>query len=94
MEDMSRYPLELSGNVPMVRFMNVTKSYGAPVVLDSLELHIGAGEMVSIIDPSGSGKTTVLRMRMALEKIKGGVIYIHGKPLTHMPKNGSLVPAS
>jgi len=94
MEDMSKYPLELSGDVPMVRFMNVTKSYGALVVLDSLDLDIGAGEMVSIIGPSGSGKTTVLRMLMTLEKINGGVIYIDGKPLTHMPKDGVLVPAS
>ncbi|WP_245502633.1 amino acid ABC transporter ATP-binding protein, partial [Mesorhizobium sp. M1A.F.Ca.IN.020.06.1.1] len=39
------------------------------------------------------GKTTVLRMLMTLETINGGVIYVDGKPLTHMPKNGALVPA-
>ncbi len=93
--DMSAYPLELpEGDRPMVRFMNVTKSYGALVVLDQLNLDIERGEMVTVIGPSGSGKTTVLRMLMTLETINGGVIYVDGKPLTHMPKNGVLVPAS
>lgn len=95
MEDMSQYPLELSGpDVPMVRFMNVTKSYGALTVLDSLDLDVSEGEMVTVIGPSGSGKTTVLRMLMTLETINGGVIYVDGKPLTHMEKNGVLVPAN
>ena len=94
MEDMSQYPLELSGpDVPMVRFMNVTKSYGALTVLDNLNLDVSEGEMVTVIGPSGSGKTTVLRMLMTLETINGGVIYIDGQPLTHMAKNGVLVPA-
>ncbi len=95
MEDLSNYPLELSGpDVPMVRFMQVTKTYGDLVVLDKLDLDVAPGETVSIIGPSGSGKTTVLRALMTLERINGGVIYVDGKPLTHMPKNGRLVPAS
>ncbi|MGH1482200.1 MAG: ectoine/hydroxyectoine ABC transporter ATP-binding protein EhuA [Geminicoccales bacterium] len=94
MEDMSQYPTELSGpDVPMVRFMSVTKSYGALTVLDSLDLDVSEGEMVTVIGPSGSGKTTVLRMLMTLETINGGVIYVDGKPLTHMEKNGVLVRA-
>ena len=89
------YPLELSEtDSPMVRFSNVTKSYGTLTVLDSLDLDIAANEMVSIIGPSGSGKTTVLRMLMTLEKINGGVIYVDGQPLTHMPSGGKLVAAN
>lgn len=91
---MTPYPLELTGDVPMVRFANVTKSYGSLTVLDNLNLDIQAGEMVSVIGPSGSGKTTVLRMLMTLETINKGVIYLDGKPLTHMEKNGVLVPAT
>jgi ectoine/hydroxyectoine ABC transporter ATP-binding protein len=94
MEDLSSYPLKLTGSdVPMVRFMNVRKAYGDVVVLDNLNLDIMPGEMVTVIGPSGSGKTTVLRALMTLETINGGVIYVDGKPLTHMPKNGVLVPA-
>nr|WP_319386969.1 ectoine/hydroxyectoine ABC transporter ATP-binding protein EhuA [uncultured Roseibium sp.] len=93
MDKLTAYPLELDGtDVPMVRFMNVTKKYGALTVLEDLNLDITEGEMVSIIGPSGSGKTTVLRMLM-LEQINKGVIYVDGSPLTHMVKNGTLVPA-
>ncbi|WP_422039103.1 ectoine/hydroxyectoine ABC transporter ATP-binding protein EhuA [Roseibium sp.] len=93
MDNLTAYPLELDEtDVPMVRFRNVTKKYGALTVLEDLNLDIAEGEMVSIIGPSGSGKTTVLRMLM-LEQINKGVIYLDGRPLTHMAKNGTLVPA-
>ncbi|TIQ42233.1 MAG: ectoine/hydroxyectoine ABC transporter ATP-binding protein EhuA [Mesorhizobium sp.] len=78
---------------PMVRFDNVSKRYGALTVLDGLNLDIARGEKVSIIGPSGSGKTTVLRMLMTLETINDGVIWVEGEPLTHMERNGKLVPA-
>ena len=95
MENMSQYPLEITGDPrPMVSFRKVRKAYGSLVVLDDLDLDVAAGEMVSIIGPSGSGKTTVLRMLMTLETINSGVIYVDGKPLTHMPKNGKLIPAN
>ncbi len=78
---------------PMVRFENVSKRYGALTVLDGLDLEIKRGEKVSVIGPSGSGKTTVLRMLMTLETINDGVIWVEGEPLTHMKRNGKLVPA-
>ena len=80
-------------NGPMVRFENVCKRYGPLVVLDELDLDIAANEKVAIIGPSGSGKTTVLRMLMTLERIDGGVIWVDGEPLTHMERDGKLVPA-
>ena len=78
---------------PMVHFEGVTKRYGDLVELDELDLDVAANEKVAIIGPSGSGKTTVLRMLMTLERIDGGVIEVEGEPLTHMRKNGELVPA-
>lgn len=88
------YPLSLEDGAPIVRFSNVSKSYGSLTVLDSLDLEIKQNEIVSIIGPSGSGKTTVLRMLMTLEEVNQGVIYVDGKPLTHMAQNGKLVRAN
>lgn len=94
MMDSNGFPLEISGDDrPMVSFRSVSKRYGSLTVLDDLNLDVAEGEMVSIIGPSGSGKTTVLRMLMTLEEVDGGVIYVDGMPLTHMNKNGLLVPA-
>jgi len=85
--------MEAGTEGPMVRFEGVTKRYGELVVLDELDLDVARNEKVAIIGPSGSGKTTVLRMLMTLERIDGGVIEVEGEPLTHMQKNGALVPA-
>ena len=82
-----------AANGPMVRFDGVRKRYGPLVVLDDLCLDVAANEKVAIIGPSGSGKTTVLRMLMTLERIDDGVIWVDGEPLTHMERNGKLVPA-
>ena len=78
---------------PMVRFEKVTKRYGNLTVIDGLDLSIGRGEKVAMIGPSGSGKTTVLRMLMTLERIDGGVIWVDGEMLTHVERNGVVVPA-
>src|SRR5918994_6292033 len=77
----------------MVRFRGVTKRYGSLTVLDELDPDVARNERVAIIGPSGSGKTTVLRMLMTLERIDDGVIEVDGEPLTHMQRNGELVPA-
>jgi len=84
---------EATADHPMVRFEGVTKRYGTLTVLDDLNLEIARGEKVAIIGPSGSGKTTVLRMLMTLERIDGGVIWVDGEPMTHIQKNGGMVPA-
>jgi polar amino acid transport system ATP-binding protein len=78
---------------PMVRFEGVRKCYGPLTVLDDLHLDIAANEKVAIIGPSGSGKTTVLRMLMTLERIDAGVIWVDGEPMTHVQRNGAMVPA-
>ena len=71
-----------NSNDTLVKFSEVTKQYGDLVVLDKLNLEVRKNEMVSIIGTSGSGKTTVLRVLMTLEKIN------------HMPQNEELVEAS
>jgi len=83
----------IAAGEPLVRFDKVVKSFGSLVVLKELDLAVAAHEKVSLIGPSGSGKTTVLRALMTLEAIQSGVIYVDGEPLTHMPRNGGLVPA-
>ena len=79
---------------PMVRFRGVTKRYGSLTVLDELDLDVARNEKVAIIGPSGSGKSTLLRVLMTLDPLTSGMIEVDGEPLTHMRRNGALVPAS
>lgn len=46
----------------MIVFENATKRYGTRVVLDRVNCEIGGGEFVSVIGPSGAGKTTFVNL--------------------------------
>lgn len=62
------------------RLENVTRSFGAKPVLRGLDLRIGAGEIVSLIGRSGSGKSTALRLLAGLDDDAGGSILLSGNP--------------
>nr|WP_306455241.1 amino acid ABC transporter ATP-binding protein [Leucobacter japonicus] len=54
----------------------ITKSYAGQTVLDGVTLHVGQGEVVSIIGPSGAGKSTFLRCANFLEQPDSGTVQI------------------
>ena len=78
---------------PMIAFDTVQKRFGDHVVLRDLSFTVAPGEHVCLIGPSGSGKTTILRLLMTLERVDGGTIKVGGRYLSHMERNGQLVPA-
>ncbi len=62
----------------MIDIKDITKSFGSLQVLKGIDLHINAGEVVSIVGPSGAGKTTLLQTIGTLEKPDTGKIVIDG----------------
>ena len=60
----------------MLKIENLSKSFGNNKVLDNVSLQINDGEIVSIIGPSGTGKTTLLRCVNYLERPDEGKITI------------------
>src|SRR5699024_4480430 len=80
---------------PIVKFDKVTKRFGDFSVLRELDFDVQQGGKGTIAGPSGSGKSSVLRVLMTLEPIQEGVVYVGDKPLWHeQDGNGDLVPAS
>jgi polar amino acid transport system ATP-binding protein len=67
-----------SGTTPLLRITGVQKSFGATHVLRGIDLDVARGEVVSIIGPSGGGKTTLLRCVNFLEIYDEGSIAIDG----------------
>jgi phospholipid/cholesterol/gamma-HCH transport system ATP-binding protein len=58
------------------------KAFGRNVVLDGLDLDIYAGEVITIIGESGSGKSIVLKAMMGLIEVDGGTIKFDGDEVT------------
>ncbi len=68
----------------MIRCVDVIKIYHDPVTeykvsaLRGLDLDIGDGELVSIIGPSGAGKTTLINILSGVDTATGGLVMIKG----------------
>jgi len=62
----------------MIKIENLSKNYGSLSVLKSINTEIQKGEVISIIGPSGTGKSTLLRCLNLLETPSGGRIEIDG----------------
>lgn len=67
----------------MITLKSVTKKYSADSVgLNGVDLHVEAGEFVSIVGQSGTGKTTMVKLLIAEEKPTSGFIEIGGWDIT------------
>ena len=85
----------------MIEIKNLSKSYQKNIVLDDISLTIGQGEVVAIIGPSGTGKSTLLRCINRLEHPDSGTVDLNGfqfdlakkskKDLTELRKKTSMV---
>jgi ABC-type nitrate/sulfonate/bicarbonate transport system ATPase subunit len=67
-------------------------------VLDGVTLSIAAGEFVSLIGPSGGGKSTLLNILAGLDGADAGSVHIHGQrpgalpPIAYMQQKDLLLP--
>ena len=66
----------------LIKTVNLHKSFGDLKVLTGVSETIRKGEVVSIIGPSGGGKSTFLRCLNLLEKPESGQIFFEGKEIT------------
>lgn len=60
----------------MLKIEHLKKTFSGKTILDDISLEVKSGEIVSIIGPSGTGKTTLLRCVNFLEKPDRGTITI------------------
>jgi octopine/nopaline transport system ATP-binding protein len=59
---------------PLLRIGNLSKSFGTHQVLNDISLNVHAGEVISVIGASGSGKSTFLRCINVLEQPEAGTL--------------------
>jgi branched-chain amino acid transport system ATP-binding protein len=69
----------------MLRIKNVESGYGRLKVLKKVTMHIGAGEIVTIIGANGAGKTSLLRTVSGLIPARSGEIHFDTKEIGKLP---------
>jgi NitT/TauT family transport system ATP-binding protein len=67
---------------------NLWMEYPGQVVLERVNLSLGAGEFCALVGPSGCGKTTLLRLLLSIERPTRGDILLDGQPLPAEPCDG------
>ena len=75
-------PWKDPGKQPIVRFENVTKTFGDFVAVKDVTLDIYEREFFALLGPSGCGKTTLLRMLAGFEKPTSGRVIVDGADVT------------
>lgn len=63
---------------------NVSFSYGAEAILDSVSLQIPKGKIVGLVGKSGSGKSTLLKLFMRFWNVKSGEVEISGRNINEI----------
>ncbi len=66
----------------LIRVQNLVKRYGNLLALDHFCLQVREGEIVGLLGPNGSGKTTAINCILALLKYDKGTIEVFGRPMT------------
>lgn len=76
---MEHEPAACPGSDVKVSVQELTKKYGDLTVLDKISFDIKKGELLSIVGPTGCGKTTFLNCMSKLTETTSGNIYIDGE---------------
>lgn len=69
----------------MLDVRDLTLTLGQRRILDHLDLHVGSGEIVAVLGPSGVGKTSLLRVVAGLVAPDSGTVEIDGHDVTRLP---------
>lgn len=69
----------------MIALTDVTKRFGDFVAIDNVSLAVQDGSLTALLGPSGSGKSSLLRVIAGLETPDAGTVEISGRDATRVP---------
>jgi ABC-type Fe3+/spermidine/putrescine transport system ATPase subunit len=69
----------------VVQFSGISKKFQQTRAVDDVDLEIRNGELLVLLSPLGSGKTTLMRLCAGLERPTAGKIAIDGEIINDLP---------
>jgi len=82
---MAKPDLKLAENRTGLYIENLRKSYRKKVVIRNFSMHLNRGEVVALLGPNGSGKTTTFYSVAGLVTPEGGKVVVDGHDVTTLP---------
>ena len=82
---MAKPDLKLAENRTGLYIENLRKSYRKKVVIRDFSMHLNRGEVVALLGPNGSGKTTTFYSVAGLVTPEGGKVVVDGHDVTTLP---------
>ncbi len=83
-------PTDGGGATPLISFRGVRKAFGPKVIYEDATLDVFAGETLTILGGSGTGKSVLIKMLIGLLRADGGSIQAFGQEVTTLPERGLL----
>ncbi len=82
---------QTNGKEPIIEIKDVVKSFpvgnGEVTILKGVSFAVKPGEFVSIVGPSGNGKSTLLNMVTGIDRPSSGEIVVTGRPVHRMTED-------
>jgi ABC-2 type transport system ATP-binding protein len=72
-------------STPAIAATGLRKSFGDKVVLDGIDLEVGAGTTFSLLGPNGAGKTTTVQIMSTVVHADGGEVRVAGHDVARDP---------
>jgi lipopolysaccharide export system ATP-binding protein len=67
-----------------IQTTGLAKTFGTRTVVNGVDIHVDAGEIVGFLGPNGAGKTTTFYMIVGLIPASKGKVIINGRDATHL----------
>jgi branched-chain amino acid transport system permease protein len=70
---------------PLLRIRGLHKRFGGVVAVDGVDLDVWPGQVVGLIGPNGSGKTTIFNLMSGVYPVDAGSVMFEGRELAGLP---------
>ena len=77
-----------AGGAPLITIRGLSFRRGARVIFDSVDLDIPVGKITAVMGPSGTGKTTLLKLIAGVLRPQAGSIRVAGREVTTLSRAG------